>query len=212
MLVALPVLTGAETGDGEALAPNALTQTPPSAASLPTSPPPTLQALVVTPTATTATVAAASATPAPTATAIATKAATPTPRPPTATPSPTATPNPTAGLRQIGYGPAAFYDPSYDQGGWDAIIRRQTEFGNVDTATFAYSPQGYYCVHPDYDLGAVFVLQNPRTGATIRCTVADAVNRYDIPLWRSRWHVEMSYAAFADLGLRDGENLVAVYA
>jgi len=200
------------------VAPIALMQTPlPLAAAFPTQPAPVLQATgtnaaegivptatppptaTTAPTATTTPVPTATRTPAPTATATATPA------------PPTATPNPTAGLRQIGYGPAAFYDPNYDGGGWDAIIRAQTRYGHVNKDTFVYSPQGYYCVHPDYHLGAIFVLQNPRTGVTIRCTVADAVDRRDESLWRSRWHVEMSYAAFTALGLREGQNLVAVY-
>lgn len=180
--------------------------------------PPATATAVTTPTAT-ATVAPTATKPPSTATvappATATKPPLTATAPPTAPPTPrppTATPGPTAGLQMIGNGPAAFYDPSFDSGGWDAIIRAQIRFGHVDVATFAYSPQGYYCVHPDYRLGAIFVLQNPRTGKTIRCTVADAVDHRDVTLWRSRWHVEMSYAAFTALGLRDGENIVAVYA
>lgn len=136
----------------------------------------------------------------------------PTAIPPTATSRPpTATPDPLAGLTIVGRGPAAFYDPNYDRGGWDAIIRTHIRFGQTDSATFAWSSQGYYCVHPDYHLGNILTLQNPRTGVMIRCTVADVVDRGDEALWRSRWKVEMSYAAFTALALNRDENIVTVW-
>ncbi len=144
--------------------------------------------------------------------------------PPTATIAPTATPPPatatattapasgmTTGLTMIGDGAAAYYAAAYDRGGWDAIIRAHLRFGHADAATFPYSPDGYYCVHPDYAFGNVLTLQNPRTGATIRCTVADAVAPGDIPVWRSRWQIELSTAAFDALGLGGG-NRVTVWA
>lgn len=151
----------------------------------------------------------------------ATTMATATPRPPTATVPPptatataqlpTATPDPLAGLVMIARGPAAFYGAGYDRGGWEAIIHRHIQYGQVNDNTFAWSPQGYYCVHPDYHLGNILTLQNPRTGKTIQCTVADAVDAGDEALWRSRWKVEMSYAAFTALALNGEANIVTVW-
>ena len=124
---------------------------------------------------------------------------------------PAAAVNPTAGLTQVGDGGAAFYAPGYDNGGWDAIIRTHMRGGQGDPKTFPYSPEGYYCVHPDFVFGNVLTLQNPETGKTIRCTVADAVAPGDQGYWRSRFVIELSYASFTALGL-DRSNHVTVWA
>lgn len=156
------------------------------------------------------------ATAAPTTAATATPSPSPTP-PPTATPrptqppTPTATPNPLANLSLIGDGGAVFYAPAYDAGGWEAIIRTHLSNGKGNAATFPYSPEGYYCVHPDFVFGNVLTLQNPATGQTLRCTVADAVAPYDQANWRRKAVIEVSYALFTALGLDRG-NRVTVWA
>ncbi len=126
-------------------------------------------------------------------------------------PAPTRAPSPTDGLTKIAEGGAAFYAPGYDYGGWDAIISTHMRGGQGDPSTFPYSPEGYYCVHPDFVFGNVLTLQNPDTGKTIRCTVADAVAPGDQANWRSHVVIEMSYASFTALGL-DRNNHVAVWA
>jgi hypothetical protein len=149
----------------------------------------------------------------------------PPPPPPTATPSvvpvqvrsvapppaPAAPVSPTAGLTPIGEGGAAFYSPQYDNGGWDAIIRTHMRGGQGSPDTFPYSPQGYYCVHPDFVFGNILTIQNTDTGKTLRCTVADAVAPSDQPFWRSHFAIEISYSLFTDLGLNNG-NHVRVWA
>jgi hypothetical protein len=135
---------------------------------------------------------------------------TPTPRP-TIVPTPTKAPNPTDGLTLIGDGGAAYYSPSYDSGGWDAIIRTHMNGGQGNPETFPYSAQGYYCVHPDFVFGNILTLQNPETGKTIRCTVADAVAPWDQANWRRHNVIEISYALYTALGL-DQHNHVTVWA
>lgn len=119
--------------------------------------------------------------------------------------------SPTDGMTMVGNGGAAFYSPGYDAGGWDAIIRTHMRGGQGDPSTFPYSPDGYYCVHPDFVFGNVLTLQNPETGKTIQCTVADAVAPWDQSYWRSRFVIELSYASFTALGL-DQSNHVTVWA
>jgi hypothetical protein len=129
-----------------------------------------------------------------------------------APPAPPAPPaNPTAGLTEIGEGGAAFYSPSYDNGGWDAIIRTHMRGGQGNPNTFPYSPEGYYCVHPDFVFGNILTLQNTDTGKTIRCTVADAVAPQDQNYWRNHFVIEISYSLFTALGLDNG-NHVRVWA
>jgi hypothetical protein len=129
-----------------------------------------------------------------------------------APPAPPAPPvNPTAGLTEIGEGGAAFYSPSYDNGGWDAIIRTHMRGGQGNPDTFPYSPEGYYCVHPDFVFGNILTLQNTDTGKTIRCTVADAVAPGDQGYWRNHFVIEISYSLFTALGLNNG-NHVRVWA
>lgn len=128
------------------------------------------------------------------------------------TPAPPASPvNLTAGLTPIGEGGAAFYSPGYDNGGWDAIIRTHMRGGQGSPNTFPYSPEGYYCVHPDFAFGNILTLQNTDTGKTIRCTVADAVAPQDQGYWRSHFVIEISYSLFTALGLNSG-NHVRVWA
>ena len=151
------------------------------------------------------------------ATATASAVASPTMVPPTATPkptippTPTKPPNPMEGLSLVAEGGAEYYAPNYDWGGWDAIISTHIRGGQASPNSFPYSPQGYYCVHPDYVFGNVLTLQNPDTGKTIKCTVADAVAPWDQPNWRSHCVIEMSYAAYTALGL-DQRNHVTVWA
>ncbi|MCA1669747.1 MAG: septal ring lytic transglycosylase RlpA family protein [Thermomicrobia bacterium] len=129
------------------------------------------------------------------------------------TPPPTLAPpvNLTAGLTVIGEGGAAFYSPNYDYGGWDAIIRTYMRGGQGNPDTFPYSPEGYYCVHPDFGFGSILTLQNMDTGKTIRCTVADTVAPWDQGYWRSHFVIEISYRLFTALGLDNG-NHVRVWA
>lgn len=129
--------------------------------------------------------------------------------PPPAPPAPP--PSPTAGLTEIGSGGAAFYAPGYDRGGWDAIINTHMRGGQGTSNTFPYSPDGFYCVHPDFVFGNVLTVQNMDTGKTLHCTVADAVAPWDQGVWRSRFVIEMSYALFTALGLDRG-NHVTVWA
>jgi len=93
-------------------------------------------------------------------------------------------------------GPAAYYAPSFDAGGWDAIIAKRIAWGQIDPDTFAYSPDGFYCVSPDHDLGDRLAVVNAMTGAEIVCTVADAVAPRDVAHWRASVVIELSYAAF----------------
>jgi hypothetical protein len=166
-------------------------------------------AVSVLATRTAATATAAAIPPSPTA-APPTATATAKPKP-TIPPTPTKPPNPTDGLTLVGDGGAAFYAPGYDSGGWDAIISTHMRGGQGSPDTFPYSPQGYYCVHPDFVFGNVLTLQNPETGKTLKCTVADAVAPADQPNWRSHIVIEMSYATFTALGL-DQHNHVTVWA
>lgn len=114
-------------------------------------------------------------------------------------------------MTEIGEGGAAFYSPSYDNGGWDAIIRTHMRGGQGSPDTFPYSPEGYYCVHPDFVFGNILTLQNMDTGKTIRCTVADAVAPSDQGYWRNHFVIEISYSLFTALGLNNG-NHVRVWA
>ena len=126
-------------------------------------------------------------------------------------PTPAAPVSPTAGLTAVDEGGAAFYSPQYDNGGWDAIIRTHMRGGQGSPDTFAFSPQGYYCVHPDFVFGNILTIQNTDTGKTLRCTVADAVAPWDQPFWRNHFAIEISYSLFTDLGLPSG-NHVRVWA
>jgi hypothetical protein len=126
-------------------------------------------------------------------------------------PAPVTPANPTAGLTVVGEGGAAFYSPQYDNGGWDVIIHTHMRGGQGNSDTFPYSPEGYYCVHPDFVFGNILTIQNTDTGKTLRCTVADAVAPWDQPFWRSHFVIETSYSLFTDLGLTTG-NHVRVWA
>ena len=128
-----------------------------------------------------------------------------------APPAPAAPVSLTAGLTPVGEGGAAYYAPGYDNGGWDAIINTHMRGGQGSPDSFPYSPEGYYCVHPDFVFGNVLTLQNMDTGKTLRCTVADAVAPWDQGYWRSRFVIEISYSLFTALGLNNG-NHVRVWA
>jgi len=93
-------------------------------------------------------------------------------------------------------GPAAYYSASFDNGGWDAIIAKRIAWGQIDPDTFAYSPDGYYCVSPDHDLGDRLAVFNAITGAGVVCTVADVVAPRDVSHWRASVVIEVSWAAF----------------
>lgn len=125
-----------------------------------------------------------------------------------ALPPPVAASPASEGLVAYDHGAAAHYAANYDDGEWERIIRRHISWGQHDAATFPYSPEGYYCVHPDFAIGNVLTLSNPRTGVWIRCTIGDAVATQDVRLWRSRWCVEMSWAAFRALSLDEGNEVV----
>jgi len=112
------------------------------------------------------------------------------------------------GLVVYDRGPAVYYSASYDNGGWDHIIASRMAWGEGDPDTFAYSPDGYYCVHPDFDFGNVITLQNARTGQVLRCTVADVVAPGDVANWRRHTTIELSYRAWHALGLAGGNDVV----
>jgi hypothetical protein len=114
------------------------------------------------------------------------------------------------GLVVYDRGPAVYYSAQYDNGGWDRIIAARMAWGEGDPDTFAYSSDGYYCVHPDFDFGNVVTLQNARTGQTIRCTVADTVAPQDVSWWRQHATIELSYRAWRGLAL-DRENDVIMW-
>jgi hypothetical protein len=106
-------------------------------------------------------------------------------------------------------GAAVYYSPSWDYGGWDAIIRKRIAWGQHDAATFPYNSSGHYCVHPDYVFGNVLTIRNRYTGAEATCTIADSVAPQDQANWRRHAAIEMSYRMFKDLDLPDG-NAVEV--
>lgn len=113
-------------------------------------------------------------------------------------------------MKQVGDGNAAFYSADFDNGGWDKIIQARLRSGQGDPKTFAFSPDGFYCVHPDFAFGDVLVLQNVTTGKTVRCTIADSIAPSEETVWRSHWVIETSYALFSALGL-DRTNHVTVW-
>ena len=113
----------------------------------------------------------------------------------------------TDGLVVIDSGSAAFYSQSYDYGGWSRIIQRRIGWGQHDPATYPYSDEGYYCVHPDYVFGNVLTLRNPRTGVTLTCTIGDNVALGDQAVWRRRWVIEVSHVLFVALGLEYGNTV-----
>jgi hypothetical protein len=114
---------------------------------------------------------------------------------------------PEEGLVVYDRGPAAYYSSSYDNGGWASIIARRLAWGQHDRDTFPYSPEGYYCVHPDFVFGNVVTLENPRTGATVQCTIADMVAPADQAHWRSSVVIEVSYRCFRALELNEGNEV-----
>lgn len=117
----------------------------------------------------------------------------------------------TDGLAPYDEGAAAYYSPSYDNGGWDRIIGIHIHDGQyADDGSFPYSPEGYYCVRPSFDFGNIITLQNPATGATIRCTVADSVAPQDQPNWWRHFRIELSWSAFSALSL-GGNNDVELW-
>lgn len=113
------------------------------------------------------------------------------------------------GLVSIGTGAAAFYDPSYDYGGWDRIRRIQAANYGLSPDQ-VYDADGWYCVVIGYYPGNIITIRNENTGATGTCMIADTNAPQDNAVWRSRWVVEMSYRAFVGLGLDQG-NYVSVW-
>jgi hypothetical protein len=99
-------------------------------------------------------------------------------------------------------GSAAYYAPAFDQAAWEQIIRLHGKWGQLDTATFPFSPEGYYCVHPGSELGDRLRVLNAITGESVICTVADAVAPQDLAHWRANVIIEMSYTAFVAAGGR----------
>lgn len=106
----------------------------------------------------------------------------------------------------IGHGQAAFYSPNYTRAWWDRTIRLHASWGNA-VPDWAPDPNGYYCVHPDFRPGQRLRLS--ANGVTLWCTIGDMVNPVDVPLWRSRWVVELAWDTFVALGL-DRSNWVDV--
>jgi hypothetical protein len=114
---------------------------------------------------------------------------------------------PTDGLVEVDSGAAAYYSPSWDGAGWNRIIENHLSWGQADPNTFRWDDGGHYCVQPDYGFGDVITLRNSDTGQTMLCTIGDTVAPRDLGYWRSRFVVEMSHAAFMDLGLNDGNHV-----
>lgn len=116
------------------------------------------------------------------------------------------------GLVVVGSGPAVYYSPSFDYGGWDAIISRRIAWGQHDPATFPYSDQGFYCVHPDYVFGNVLTVRSVETGVAVTCTVADMVAPADQAHWRAHAAIEVSFRLYQFLGLssRDEVEVMAM--
>lgn len=103
-----------------------------------------------------------------------------------------------------GGGPAAYYAPSYTDASWNRIFNLHRSWGNVVPGGVR-SPNGLWCVHPNYRPGQVLGVS--ANGRTITCTVGDMVNPAHLAQWRSRWVIELSWSAFVALGL-DGRNVV----
>jgi hypothetical protein len=110
------------------------------------------------------------------------------------------------GLVAIDTGSAAFYSPSWDGAGWDRIRLTQARNHGID-ASKVYDPDGWYCVRPGYGIGDVLTIRNENTGATGTCVVADMVAPGDQAYWWSNFVIELSYRAFAGLGLDSGNNV-----
>jgi len=102
-------------------------------------------------------------------------------------------------------GPAAYYSPAYDRGGWDAIIDRRIAWGQLEGDVVR---DGMYCVQPDHELGDRLLVVNAMTGESIVCTVADAVAPRDQPHWRAWVVIELSWSAFVAAGGRATNRFV----
>jgi hypothetical protein len=100
---------------------------------------------------------------------------------------------------QSGGGPAAFYSSSYTDASWNRIFELHRSWGNVVPGGVR-SPNGLWCVHPDYRPGQVLVIG--ANGRTITCTVGDMVQSHHVGQWRSRWAIELSWSAFVALDLQ----------
>jgi hypothetical protein len=131
---------------------------------------------------------------------------TPTPEPTEAVVEPT--PSETSGA-WYDAGPAASYDPAYDNGGWERIYWLQASWGNQAPGATGPSTEGYHCVHADIDLVGVPIVLSAN-GVTITCITADTVQDEHKWQWRQDWAIELSWTAFVALGLNDN-NYVEVY-
>lgn len=116
----------------------------------------------------------------------------------------------TAGLTMLAEGSAVYYAPSWDNGGWDAIVQRHIDWGQAPDR-FTYRSDGQWCVHPDYGFGDILTLRNPQTGVTTTCTVGDAVAPQDQANWRRHAVIEVAYTLFARLGLENGNDVQVWY-
>jgi len=96
-------------------------------------------------------------------------------------------------------GAASYYDASYDHGGWAHIIQRRKGWGQLPE-DFVPNERGYFCAHPDLPFGTRLHVMNAITGDEIVCQVVDRVAPADVPHWRSKWVIEMSYCAFVAAG------------
>lgn len=114
-----------------------------------------------------------------------------------------------AGTSLLDAGQAAYYDSSYDWGGWENIYWIHANAGRIAQGAYGPSPQGYHCVHVSYDVvGVTFILR--ANGVEITCVTADMVHVDHKGQWAGKWAIELSWTAFVALGL-DSNNYVEVY-
>lgn len=114
-----------------------------------------------------------------------------------------------AGTSLLDAGQAAYYDSSYDWGGWENIYWIHANAGRIAQGAYGPSTQGYHCVHVGYDVvGVTFILR--ANGVEISCVTADMVHVDHKGQWAGKWAIELSWTAFVALGL-DSNNYVEVY-
>lgn len=108
---------------------------------------------------------------------------------------------------ELAVGAAVYYSPSFDQGGWQAIVKLRQAWGQLP-ADFAMPAGAYYCAHPDHDIGTVVRVQNAITGAVIDCVVVDTVAPGDVAHWKAHAVIELSWAGFCAVDGRDVNRVV----
>lgn len=93
-------------------------------------------------------------------------------------------------------GPAAYYDPSYDWGGWNNIYWIHANEGRVVGPP---TSDNRWCVHPNYDVvGKQLLLVSG--GVEIVCTTGDMVKAEHKGQWRGKWGIEVSWSLWNELG------------